>query len=57
MDGKTEITLNLTLDETNVVLQALGSLPYAQVFSLVEKVKQQAQQQLQAATVSSVQPQ
>jgi hypothetical protein len=57
MDGKTEITLNLTLDETNVVLQALGSLPYAQVFSMVEKVKQQAQQQLQAATVSSVQPQ
>ena len=36
------IQLNLTLEEVNVVLQALGQLPYAQISPLVEKVRQQA---------------
>jgi hypothetical protein len=38
--------LELTLDEVNTVLTALGSQPYAQVFNLVTKIQQQAQEQL-----------
>jgi len=36
------IKLELTIDETNGVLQALGNMPYAQVVALVEKIKAQA---------------
>jgi hypothetical protein len=36
------IKLELTIDETNGVLQALGNMPYAQVVTLVEKIKAQA---------------
>ena len=36
------IKIELTLDETNAVLQALGNMPYAQVVTLVEKIKEQA---------------
>lgn len=42
------ITLQLSLDEVNVVLNSLGHLPYAQVFSLVHKIQQQAAAQLPA---------
>lgn len=37
-----QIKLELHLDEVNVVLQALGNLPYAQIAGLVEKIKEQA---------------
>lgn len=37
-----------TIDETNKLLQALGFLPYAQVFELVEKIRKQAQAQVSA---------
>ena len=36
------IHLELTIDETNLVLQALGNAPYTQVVALVEKIKEQA---------------
>ena len=36
------IKLELTLDEVNGVLQALGNMPYAQVVALVENIKNQA---------------
>lgn len=42
-----DITLALSLDEVNVVLEALGSRPYAQVSALVGKVTGQAREQLQ----------
>ena len=38
--------LDLSLEEVNVILSALGSQPYAQVFNLVTKIQQQAQEQL-----------
>ena len=44
-----ELELKLTLPEINVLLEALGGLPYKQVFQLVAKIQQQAQAQLQAA--------
>ncbi|MCH8332276.1 MAG: hypothetical protein IH946_13050 [Bacteroidetes bacterium] len=43
----TEITLKLSVEETNNILQALGSLPYIQVNQLIQKVQVQAGNQLQ----------
>ena len=42
-----EITLTLTLDETNAIMAVLGDLPTKSgVFPLVLKIKQQAEGQL-----------
>lgn len=41
-----EVNLKLTLEETNVILSALGNLPYIQVQSLIPKIQAQAEQQL-----------
>ena len=38
---------NLTLEDINVILTALGNAPYAQVFELVMKIQEQAKAQLQ----------
>lgn len=40
--------LDLTVPEINAVLQALGAMPYAQVFELVQKIREQAQAQVSA---------
>lgn len=40
--------IDLTLSEINAVLQALGAMPYAQVFELVQKIREQAQAQVSA---------
>jgi hypothetical protein len=40
--------LELTINEINMILQALGNAPYAQVFELVEKIRTQAQAQMQS---------
>lgn len=44
-----ELELKLTLPEINTLLEALGGLPYKQVYQLVAKIQQQAQAQLQQA--------
>ncbi|MES2277761.1 MAG: hypothetical protein V4592_17175 [Bacteroidota bacterium] len=41
-----EITLTFSLDEINIVLEALGAKSYVSVFALVEKIQAQAQAQL-----------
>lgn len=38
--------LELTLAEINLILQALGNVPYVQVFELVQKIQLQAQAQM-----------
>lgn len=43
-----EITLNLTIDETNAVLGALSKFPYEQVKSLIEKIHEQGSPQAAA---------
>jgi len=48
-----ELELKLTLPEINTLLEALGGLPYKQVYQLVGKIQQQAQAQLQAAEAVS----
>ena len=40
------IKLELTLDEVNAVMGALGNMPYVQVAALVDKIKSQAVPQL-----------
>jgi hypothetical protein len=42
------INLELTVNEINMVLQALGQAPYAQVAELFEKIKVQAVPQVEA---------
>ncbi|WP_375582770.1 hypothetical protein [Cyclobacterium xiamenense] len=46
MSNPSTLTLQLTLDEVNTILNALGGLPYAQVYGLVQKVQAQAEAQL-----------
>ncbi|WP_018504469.1 hypothetical protein [Parafrankia discariae] len=43
-----QITLSLSVEETNLVLEALGQLPYARVFRLIENIGEQAQPQLES---------
>ena len=40
--------LELSVNEINVIMQALGNMPYAQVFELVQKIRDQAQPQINA---------
>lgn len=41
-----EMSLSITLEETNKILAALGHLPYIQVHELIHKIQRQAQAQL-----------
>ena len=36
---------DLEVNEVNIILSALGQMPYAQVFEVVAKIQQQAQNQ------------
>ena len=42
------IDLNLSVQEINLILQALGQAPYVQVAELVDKIKTQAVPQVEA---------
>ena len=44
-----EINLQLTIEEANLVLEALGNLPFARVYALIGKIQEQAGQQLRVA--------
>lgn len=44
---KQMIKLELTLEEVNGVLNALGKMPYEMSFALIEKIKQQGIPQVQ----------
>lgn len=48
MTAGTSITLTLDLNETNAVLNALGTQPFVQVAPLIEKIRSQAQKQIDA---------
>lgn len=41
-----ELNLKVTIDEANLILEGLGSLPFAKVYALVGKIQAQADQQL-----------
>ena len=42
------IDLNLTVNEINLILQALGQAPYVQVADIIDKVRTQAAPQVEA---------
>ncbi len=43
-----EITLQITIDEANLLLESLGNLPFVKVYALIGKIQEQAGQQLSA---------
>jgi hypothetical protein len=51
-----EIKLQLTIDETNLILDALGQMPYARVFQLINKIQHQAQAQLSQSEPDAAPP-
>jgi hypothetical protein len=46
-----QLSIELTVDETNLVLTALSKLPYEVSYVLIDKVKSSAQSQLIASKV------
>lgn len=46
-NNEKELTFTLTVEEVNLVLEALGKEPFNKVFQLIGKVQQQASAQLQ----------
>ncbi len=51
-----DLTLQITVDEANLILEALGNLPFSKVFALIGKIQEQAAGQLQAETASQEAP-
>ena len=49
-----EINLKLTVEEANVILTALGNMPYSQVFQLIGKIHQQAAEQSEQVSANGV---
>jgi hypothetical protein len=45
---KETINLQISIDEANLILEALGNLPFARVYALIGKIQEQAGQQLSA---------
>lgn len=41
-----DIELNVTVDEANLILEGLGQMPFAKVYTLVAKLQEQAAPQL-----------
>lgn len=48
------VKLELPLDKLNVVMQALGQMPYAQAAPIIDSIQTQAQAQLQPAPAAEV---
>jgi hypothetical protein len=42
-----ELQLLVTLEEANIILEGLGKLPFERVFNVVNKLQEQAKNQLQ----------
>lgn len=47
MNENKQISLELTLGEVNQVLEALGAMPYRQVYQLIGKIQRQGESQLE----------
>lgn len=41
------VTLELHIEEANLILAALGNMPFKDVYALIAKIQEQASQQLQ----------
>lgn len=40
------IQLELSIDETNLILEALGALPFARVYALIGRIQESARKQI-----------
>ncbi len=49
-----QIRLELNVDETNLILEALGNLPFIKVHELISKIHQQASPQVADNTAPSM---
>jgi hypothetical protein len=45
-----ESNLKVTIEEANLILEALGNLPFIKVYALVAKIQGQASEQLNTAS-------
>jgi hypothetical protein len=45
------MTLDLTIDQINVIMQALGNAPYIQVAPVIAEIQKQVAPQVQATVV------
>ena len=45
------MTLELTIDQINIIMQALGNAPYVQVAPVIAEIQKQAAPQVQATVV------
>jgi len=50
------IQLELTLEETNLILEALGALPFVRVYALIGRIQERARQQLGEAAAAAPGP-
>lgn len=41
-----ELNFKLTIDQANTILEALGNMPYAKVYPIIQTIQQQAAEQL-----------
>jgi len=44
------IELKLSVEETNLILEALGAMPFSKVYALIAKIQEQANQQLNSGS-------
>lgn len=51
------IKLELTVEETNIVLASLGRMPYESVYLVVEKIKKQGESQIAEQQTDLLTPQ
>jgi len=46
MTSKSNISITVTVDQTNLILEALGQLPFVKVYELIGSIQAQAKEQL-----------
>ncbi|MBT9314056.1 hypothetical protein [Leptothoe spongobia] len=51
-----QISINITIEEVNLILETLGQRPYVEVFQLINKIKAQAEAQVQANEMRQQEP-
>jgi len=47
-----DLKFDFTIEETNLILEALGDMPFNKVFGLINKIQQQAASQLDGANMN-----
>lgn len=52
----THIKLDLSVDEVNLILKALGELPFIEVYKLIGKIQDTASGQVNAGQLPTVEP-